>query len=69
MTSDPPSHPDDRGGTTAGRRIIGVVATVALAAGVIWKFIWPWTGWRTDTIFLCITVIGLIAGAVVAKIR
>jgi hypothetical protein len=53
----------------ASRRVLGVLATVALVAGVVWKFIWPWTGWRTDMIFLCVTVIGLVAGAVVANSR
>jgi hypothetical protein len=53
----------------ASRRVLGVLATVALVAGVVWKFIWPWTGWRTDMIFLGVTVIGLVAGAVVAKSR
>jgi hypothetical protein len=50
-------------------RALGVLAVVALAAGLVWKLIWPWTNERTDVIFLCVSVLGLIAGAAAIRSR
>ena len=50
-------------------RVLGVVAAVALAAGLVWKLFWPWTSSRTDLIFLCVSVLGLIAGAAATRSR
>ena len=67
--------PSETGGSPgpvrAGRRarLLGAIAFVALGAGLIWRLIWPWTGSRTDLIFLCISVSGLIAGSLALRSR
>ena len=69
MAADPPDSPNEAREKQRARMVGGVVAAVALAAGLVWLFIWPWTSGRTDLIFLCVTVIGLIAGAAVTRSR
>jgi hypothetical protein len=47
--------------------IIGIVAAVGITAALVYKLIWPWTGWRTDVTFLGITLIGIFAASRLKK--
>jgi hypothetical protein len=68
MEADPPGHTNLTREKRCSR-VLGIVAAVALAAGLVWKFIWPWTSSRTDLIFLCVGVLGVIAGAAATRSR
>jgi hypothetical protein len=38
-----------------------IVAAIGGLAAVLWRLIWPWTGARTDFIFIVVCLVGLTA--------
>lgn len=62
MESDPDAA-DEQSQRKRRERILGVVGLIAIAVGVVWKFLSPWTNLKTDVAAIVVMFIGLIAAS------
>jgi hypothetical protein len=46
------------------QRIAAWVCLASIAAAVLWRLIWAFTGFETDMVFMGISIVGLIAAAI-----
>ena len=54
-----PSDPSQAKMRKVLERVVAWIGIFCGVAAVIWRLIWPWTGSRTDLIFIPVSVLGI----------